>query len=75
MKLDLKIGDIVYDQVLFPGKQGKVVNIDKYLLVIKFGDDEYYFPYKDDGNDETNHFPRSLSKTPYNLVGFNTIYS
>lgn len=74
MKLNLKIGDKVYDQIIFPNQEGEVIDIDTYLLTIKINDVEYYYPYNDD--DETNnHFPPQLSKTPYQLIGFNAICS
>ena len=76
MKLNLVIGDKVYDQLMFPNQEGMVVEIDNYLLTIKFNDKEYYYPYKDDGEDLLhNHFPPQLSTTPYQIVGMNAIYT
>lgn len=79
-KLTLKIGTKVYDEILFPGIEGEVVDIEKYLLVIKFGEKEYFFPYKDDGEgkehlggEHLNHFPPTLSTTPYQIIGLTPI--
>jgi len=74
MELKLKVGDSVYDQLLFPDQRGEVVEIQNYLLVIKFGDDERYYPYKID-DQIGNHFPPQLSTTPYQIIGITRICS
>lgn len=75
-KLDLKIGDKVYDQILFPDKEGEVIDIENHLLVIEFNGKNYHFPFKDDGTyEEENHFPVQLSKTPYQIIGKTDIFN
>lgn len=74
-KLNLKIGDKVYDEINFPGIEGEIIDIENYLLVISFSNENYYFPYKDDGLKGENHFPVQLSKTPYKITGKTSVFS
>lgn len=76
MKLDLKRGDKVYDQINFPDQVGELIDIENYLLVIEFNGEIYYFPFKDDGtNGAENHYPVQLSKTPYQIKGKTDIFN
>lgn len=72
-KLVLKKGDKVFDSFLFPNQEGVVKEVDDYLIVVDFSGEDYYFPYKDDGDEKLNHFPKTLSLKPYDIVGFEPV--
>ena len=69
----LGVGDKVYDAFNSPNQEGTIKAIEQYLLVIDFGGKEFYYPYKNDGPEEDNHYPRQLSSTPYTLQNFTPI--
>jgi hypothetical protein len=72
--LILKEGDKVYDSFLFPNLEGTVKSIETYLIIIEFDGEEYFFPYKSDGDEKNNHFPKTLSMVPYKISGFEKIF-
>lgn len=72
MKLDLAIGDDIFDEMCMPGIAGKVKDIEGSMIVIDFsGDVKYAFiDIKDNGEID---YPPNLSKTPYQIIGITPI--
>ena len=72
MKLDLAIGDDIYDEMVMPGIAGKVIDIEGCMIVIDFEGDVKYAFIEIKATGEID-YPPNLSKTPYKLVGLTPI--
>lgn len=67
-----KVGMKVYDQFVFPNKEGKVLRIDElgnYPVRVTFGNTHITWSYTRDGRYYSNMEP-SLSTSPYSIEGF-----
>ena len=72
MKTIFKKGMKVYDQFVFPGKEGKVLKIveeDSYPIKVTLGDPKILWCYTKDGRYGAKLEP-SLATSPYSIVGF-----
>ena len=72
MKTVFKVGMKVYDQFIFPNKEGRVLKIveaDDYPIKVTFGNPGITWGYTKDGIYGSNVEP-SLSTSPYSIVGF-----
>ena len=72
METIFKVGMKVYDQFVFPNKEGKVLKIDEsgnYPVRVSFGNPGITWSYTRDGRYYSNMEP-SLSTSLYSIVGF-----
>lgn len=76
MKTVFKKGMKVYDSVLFPKSEGKVVNIEKHIdcerVIVQFDCLDYEIPYTEQGirASTRKEYTPTLSTRPYTLQGF-----
>lgn len=72
MKKIFKVGMKVYDQFVFPGKEGRVLKIvegESFPIKVTLGDPKILWSYTKDGRYGPSVEP-SLSTSPYSIVGF-----
>lgn len=74
--LDLKIGDLVYDEMIYPGVALQIKDIEGFFIVISDPHDGRDRIYCWSINEETGDidFPEHLSKTPYQIIGRTSCY-